>query len=227
MHHWPECRPGSAVTRRCAFGVSLSSRRRREHGPGQTGCVPGIRPRIRPASWRRPRLPWSWRSADELRRNFPGTSAFNTATSACPGANAVCAPALANFTTVNGVTDTEMRIWGMGITQNVDAAASTLYVGYRNFDAEIRCAGSRRSRRVRRRCATCRYTQQEPADRADLRHHRRRGRKVLRDACAGTEGWWSTVPPDQITTHGGSYESRVQASCRVGPGGHRSLPASA
>ena len=46
-------------------------------------------------------------------------------------------PALQNFTTVNGVTDTELRIWGMGITQNVDAAASTLYLGYRNFDADI------------------------------------------------------------------------------------------
>ena len=30
----------------------------------------------------------------------------------------------------------------MGITQNVDAAASTLYLGYRNFDAEIRCTGA-------------------------------------------------------------------------------------
>ena len=38
----------------------------------------------------------------------------------------------AGFTAVNGVTDTELRIWGMGITQNVDAAASTLYLGYRN-----------------------------------------------------------------------------------------------
>ena len=31
-----------------------------------------------------------------------------------------------NFTTVNGVTDTELTVWGFGITQNVDAAASTL-----------------------------------------------------------------------------------------------------
>ena len=43
---------------------------------------------------------------------------------------------------VNGVTDTEVRIWGMGITQNVDAAASTLYLGYRNFDADISCTGA-------------------------------------------------------------------------------------
>ena len=37
---------------------------------------------------------------------------------------------LQNFTTVNGVTDTELRMWGVGITQNVDAAASTLYLSY-------------------------------------------------------------------------------------------------
>ena len=37
---------------------------------------------------------------------------------------------------VNGVTDTELTVWGLGITQNVDAAASTLYLGYRNFSAD-------------------------------------------------------------------------------------------
>ena len=54
-------------------------------------------------------------------------------------ANAVCSQTIANFTTVNGVTDTELTIWGMGLTQNVDAAASTLYLGYRHFDADITC----------------------------------------------------------------------------------------
>ena len=34
-----------------------------------------------------------------------------------------------------------MTIWGLGITQNVDAAASTLYLGYRNFTADITCMG--------------------------------------------------------------------------------------
>jgi hypothetical protein len=71
-------------------------------------------------------------------RNFAGTSA----TAACPGPNSVCTGALANFTTVNGVTDTELRIWGLGITQNVDAAASTLYLGYRHSEAEITCTGA-------------------------------------------------------------------------------------
>jgi hypothetical protein len=76
--------------------------------------------------------------AEAVGRNFAGT----TATSGCPGVNSVCTSTIANFTTVNGVTDTEMRIWGIGITQNVDAAASQLYLGYRNFDAEIRCTGA-------------------------------------------------------------------------------------
>ena len=43
------------------------------------------------------------------------------------------------FTAVSGVTSTEMRIWGLGIAQNFDAAATTLYLGYRHFDADIRC----------------------------------------------------------------------------------------
>jgi hypothetical protein len=38
-----------------------------------------------------------------------------------------------------GVTDTLMELWGIGITQNVDAAASTLYLGYRHFTADIDC----------------------------------------------------------------------------------------
>ncbi len=45
----------------------------------------------------------------------------------------------ANFTAVTGVTGTEMTIWGLGITQEVTAAASTLYLGYRHFDADIGC----------------------------------------------------------------------------------------
>jgi hypothetical protein len=75
--------------------------------------------------------------AESAGRNFAGNSAVN-----CPAPNAVCSPALQNFTTVNGVTDTELRIWGVGITQNVDAAASTLYLSYRNSDADIRCTGA-------------------------------------------------------------------------------------
>jgi hypothetical protein len=35
-----------------------------------------------------------------------------------------------------------MTIWGIGLTQNVDAAASTLYLGYRHFDADITCTGA-------------------------------------------------------------------------------------
>jgi len=50
--------------------------------------------------------------------------------------------AIAGFNAVTGVTDTELRIWGMGITQNVDAAASTLYLSYRNSEADITCTGA-------------------------------------------------------------------------------------
>jgi hypothetical protein len=48
----------------------------------------------------------------------------------------------AGFTAVNGVTDTEMRIWGLGIAQNFDAAATAVYVGYRHMEADITCTGA-------------------------------------------------------------------------------------
>jgi hypothetical protein len=48
-------------------------------------------------------------------------------------------PCFSNFSTVFGVTDTELTIWGLGITQNIDAAATTLFLGYRNFEADITC----------------------------------------------------------------------------------------
>jgi hypothetical protein len=66
-------------------------------------------------------------------RNFAGSSAFATP---------FTGTATQNFTTVNGVTDTELNVWGLGITQNVDAAASTLYLGYRNFSADVTCTGA-------------------------------------------------------------------------------------
>jgi hypothetical protein len=50
--------------------------------------------------------------------------------------------AIGGFNAVTGVTDTELKIWGLGITQNVDAAASTLYLSYRNSDADITCTGA-------------------------------------------------------------------------------------
>jgi hypothetical protein len=38
---------------------------------------------------------------------------------------------------VPGVRGTELTVWGVGIVQQVDAAASTLYLTYRNFQADI------------------------------------------------------------------------------------------
>ena len=55
---------------------------------------------------------------------------------------AYAATTIPGATTVNGVTDTELAIWGVGIAQNLDAAASTLYLGYRHFSADITCTGA-------------------------------------------------------------------------------------
>jgi len=46
----------------------------------------------------------------------------------------------AGFIAVNGVVGTEETIWGLGIVQKFDAAATDLYIGYRHFDADIKCA---------------------------------------------------------------------------------------
>ena len=43
------------------------------------------------------------------------------------------------FTAVAGVTGTEMTVTGFGLVQRVDAAATDLYLGYRHFDADIKC----------------------------------------------------------------------------------------
>jgi hypothetical protein len=45
-------------------------------------------------------------------------------------------------TPVNGVTDTEMTMYGFGITQNVDAAATELYLDARHFSADVTCSAS-------------------------------------------------------------------------------------
>ena len=36
-------------------------------------------------------------------------------------------------------------MWGMGITQVFDAAATTIYLGYRHFDADIKCTDNVRA----------------------------------------------------------------------------------
>jgi len=44
------------------------------------------------------------------------------------------------FVALAGVTATEVRMWGLGLAQNVSAAATDLYAGYRHFGADVTCA---------------------------------------------------------------------------------------
>ena len=51
-----------------------------------------------------------------------------------------------NFNGLKGVTDTEVTMLGVGMVQNIDAAATELYIGWRHFDprvngTEYNCAG--------------------------------------------------------------------------------------
>jgi hypothetical protein len=47
------------------------------------------------------------------------------------------APAGSGLVSITNVTDTTLTVWGIGITQNIDAAATELYLNYRNFSADI------------------------------------------------------------------------------------------
>jgi hypothetical protein len=46
-------------------------------------------------------------------------------------------------TAVNNVTATDMRVWGLGVVQNLDAAATELYLSYRNFSADVTAGGAK------------------------------------------------------------------------------------
>jgi hypothetical protein len=45
-------------------------------------------------------------------------------------------------TAVNGVTDSEVTMYGFGVTQNVDAASTELYLDARHFSADVTCSAS-------------------------------------------------------------------------------------
>jgi hypothetical protein len=47
------------------------------------------------------------------------------------------APAGSGLVSITNVTDTTLTVWGIGVTQNIDAAATELYLNYRNFSADI------------------------------------------------------------------------------------------
>jgi hypothetical protein len=47
---------------------------------------------------------------------------------------------------VNGVTSTELTVYGAGITQNIDAAATELYLNWRHFSADITAGGAQPSK---------------------------------------------------------------------------------
>jgi hypothetical protein len=55
------------------------------------------------------------------------------------GGRSYAAPATGGVA-VSNVIGTDLTIWGLGITQNFDAAATQLYLGYRHMEAGIICA---------------------------------------------------------------------------------------
>jgi hypothetical protein len=43
---------------------------------------------------------------------------------------------------VFGVTDSEQTVYGIGLVQNIDAAATSLYIGWRHFSTDVTCTGN-------------------------------------------------------------------------------------
>jgi hypothetical protein len=50
--------------------------------------------------------------------------------------------AIPGSVSIIGVTDSEVTVWGAGLTQNVDAAATELYLDWRHFNPEITCSAT-------------------------------------------------------------------------------------
>jgi hypothetical protein len=53
------------------------------------------------------------------------------------GTSVICSvPSGSVVTAPGGIKGDELKIWGLGLVQNIDAAATELYVSYRHFDAK-------------------------------------------------------------------------------------------
>ena len=90
-----------------------------------------------------------WLIQAGLSKNYfgPGVTAFFGEYGKVTGAGAesgtgrrFAAPALSvagSFDTVAGVNSSTLTIWGLGVTQNIDAASMQLYLGYRNYGGSV------------------------------------------------------------------------------------------
>jgi hypothetical protein len=74
---------------------------------------------------------------------------ITNATGTIKGRDYTVAANTTGFTPVRGVTSTQLWVWGAGIAQDFNAGAvsyfsssahTTVYLGYRHYDADIRCA---------------------------------------------------------------------------------------
>ncbi len=54
------------------------------------------------------------------------------------GATGLASTTAGNLNNGTWFTDTEVNFWGLGVVQNVDAAAMELYAAYRNYSADVR-----------------------------------------------------------------------------------------
>jgi hypothetical protein len=52
-------------------------------------------------------------------------------------ANSQTSPSTNGFTSLYNVTSTDVRVYGLGVVQYIDAAATELYLGWRHFDFDI------------------------------------------------------------------------------------------
>jgi hypothetical protein len=70
-----------------------------------------------------------WAGTTGAGRSFPGASACGT-----PPFEGICTQ---NLQGIAGVTDSEATLWGIGVVQNIDAAAMEIYLGYRRYSIDL------------------------------------------------------------------------------------------
>ena len=49
---------------------------------------------------------------------------------------------------LSGVTSTQERQWGLGVVQEIDAAAMSVWLGWRHYTADANCQGNQQNNEI-------------------------------------------------------------------------------
>ncbi len=82
-----------------------------------------------------------WYVAGGISQNWTGlgkTVLYGEYGNVTDGATGLASTTVGNLNAGTFYTDTEVTFWGLGVVQNIDAAAMELYAAYRNYSADVR-----------------------------------------------------------------------------------------